>query len=147
MDRRTFAWIATLILTACGGARQFGTVEFGPLVIDGVVDRDYLMAQLQQLDPRFEACYVRALRGNRSTEGRLELTMHGGGGRLIPKVTANHTGSPDLEECVTTNIASLTIVEPDGAEPWDFDATWQVDFTLITRDSARTSGTEHPPEN
>lgn len=147
MSRTPAAWIAALVLASCGGGAQFGTVEFGQLTVDGAVDGDYLMAQLYQLDPRFEACYVQALRKDRSTEGRLELEMRGGGGRLIPKVTANRTGSADLGECVTTNIASLEIVEPEGGEPWDFDATWHVDFAIIRRNSARTPPADSPSSN
>lgn len=132
-------WTATTVLlsVACGGGAPFGTVQLGQLNVEGSVDSDYLERQLVPLDPRFEACYVRALRKNRDTEGVLRVKLHGVGGTLTPEMTENSTGSEDLAECVTENIAALSIVQPAGTEPWDFTGEWSVTFAIARRDSTR----------
>lgn len=125
----------TLLLTlACTGSPQFGTVELGDLTVDGVVDPDYLYLQLQQLDPTFEACYVHALRRDRSAEGAIEIRMRGTNGKLQPEITLNETESGDLADCMITAMNSLTIVERDSTESWDFVADWSVKFAIIRRD-------------
>lgn len=132
-------WTATVMLVsvACGGGIPFGMVQFGQLDVEGSVDSDYLERQLAPLDPRFEACYVRALRKNRDTEGVLSIKLHGVGGTLTLEITENSTGSDDLAECVTENISALSIVQPPGAEPWDFTGEWSVTFAIARRDSKR----------
>ncbi|KPJ93958.1 MAG: hypothetical protein AMS18_04655 [Gemmatimonas sp. SG8_17] len=122
--------------TACGGGAQFGTVEFGELAVEGRVDADFLSLQLNQLDPRFEACYVKALRGNRSAQGTIALRLRGGGGHLRPEVSFNDTGSPDLAECVIEATSGLTIIERQGYEPWDFSGSWSVEFKIVRRDNS-----------
>jgi len=119
---------------ACSGGAQYGTVDFGELVVEGEVDPDYLYLQLRQLDPTFEACYVRALRQDRTTEGTIDIEIRGDGGKLTPEVTTNGTGSENLMGCVTTAITGLTIVEPDGSEAWEFSGKWSVTFEIIRRD-------------
>ncbi|UCG85249.1 MAG: hypothetical protein JSW71_15090 [Gemmatimonadota bacterium] len=119
---------------ACTGGAQYGTVELGDLTTEGEVDRDYLYLQLQQLDPTFEACYVRALRRDRTTEGVVRLRMRGAGGKLEPEITANETASADLADCVATAISNLTIVERDSTDSWDFVSDWTVSFTIIRQD-------------
>ena len=126
--------IMSLVLSACGSGAQFGTVQLGELVVEGEVNPDYLWAQLLQLDPTFEACYVRALRGNRSAEGVLQLELSGSGGRLVPKIASNGTGSTALAECVSGAIAGLTIVEPEGYAPWDFTGKWSVTFEIVRKE-------------
>jgi hypothetical protein len=123
-----------LLTTACTGGAQFGTVELGDLTVDGVVDPDYLYLQLQQLDPTFEACYVRALRSDRSAEGVIEIQMTGSNGRMQAEIKRNGTESSDLADCVTTAMNNLTIVERDSTEPWDFSADWSVEFAIIRRE-------------
>ena len=122
------------LLLACGGGRQFGKVEFGDLVLEGVVDAEYLFLQLRQLDPTFEACYVRALRGNRATEGVIVMNLTGGGGRLVPEITGNDTGSEELLECVESAVTQLEIVEPEGYDPWEFTGEWSVKFEIIRQE-------------
>ncbi len=136
---RKILWTATaaLISVACGGGTPFGTVQFGQLTVEGSVDSDYLERQLAPLDPRFEACYVRALRKNRDTEGTLRVKLHGVGGTLTPEITENSTGSEDLAQCVTENISALSIVQRPGAELWDFTGEWSVTFQIARRDSTR----------
>ena len=109
-------------------------MELGDLAVEGVVDPDYLYLQLQQLDPTFEACYVRALRRDRSAEGAIDIRMRGGSGRLQPEITLNETESGDLADCMITAMNSLTIVERDSTESWDFVADWSVKFAIIRRD-------------
>lgn len=133
MTQIAVATVLMALLIACGGGHQYGTVELGDLVVEGEVEPEYLFLQLRQLDPTFEACYVRALRGNRSTEGVIEMDLSGGGGRLVPEITGNETGSEDLSKCVETAVAQLTIIEPDGYDPWDFTGRWSVRFEIIRR--------------
>ncbi len=123
-----------LMMTACSGGAQFGAVDLGELVVEGEVDPDYLYLQLRQLDPTFEACYVRALRQDRTAEGVIDLKIRGSGGKLTPEITTNATGSENLAECLTAAIAGLTIVEQDGADPWDFVGDWSVTFEIIRRE-------------
>lgn len=130
--RHTIAPAAlTLLLAACGGGAQFGTVELGDLVVQGEVEPDYLYLQLNQLDPTFEACYVRALRGNRSAEGVIGIRLKGGGGHLVPTIDSNNTGSEDLAHCVQGAITQLPILEPEGHAAWDFVGEWSVRFEII----------------
>jgi len=123
-----------LIMTACSGGAQFGAVDLGELVVEGEVDPDYLYLQLRQLDPTFEACYVRALRQDRTAEGVINLKIRGTGGKLTPEITTNATGSDNLAECVTAAIAGLTIAERDGSDPWHFSGDWSVAFEIIRRE-------------
>ncbi len=125
-----------LLSSSCGGGAQFGTVEFGELTVEGQVDVDFLSLQLNQLDPRFEACYVKALRGNRAAQGTIELRLQGGGGHLRPEVSFNDTGSTDLAECIIEAASGLTIIEREGHEPWDFSGNWSVEFKIVTRDNS-----------
>lgn len=133
MRQRISPAAVALLLAACSGGAQFGTVELGDLLVQGEVEPDYLYLQLNQLDPTFEACYVRALRGNRSTEGVIGIRLKGGGGRLIPTIDSNNTGSEDLAQCVEGAVAQLPIVEPEGRAPWDFVGEWSVKFEIIRR--------------
>ncbi len=128
------ALVAAILVTACGGGAPFGTVQLGDLTVDGEVDPDFLYLQLGQLDPRFEACYVRALRQNRTAEGAIEIRMTGNGSTLQPEVTANETQSEILAECVASAIAGLTIVQRDSITPWDFVADWSVDFKIVSKE-------------
>lgn len=121
-------------ILSCAGSAQYGTVQLGDLTAEGVVDVHYLYLQLQQLDPTFEACYVRALRRDRTAQGTIRLRMHGGGGRLEPDVTANETASEDLAACVTNAIRNLQIVERDSSESWDFVGNWSVTFSIIRQE-------------
>jgi len=109
-------------------------VELGDLTVDGVVDPDYLYLQLQQLDPTFEACYVRALRRDRSAEGAIEIRMQGSNGKLQPEIKLNETKSSDLADCVIAAMNGLTIVERDSTESWEFVGDWSVRFAIIRRD-------------
>ncbi len=118
---------------SCGRGPVFGSVKFGSLALEGTVDRDYLARQLLQLHPRFEACFARALRLRGPVEGTIVYRIRGGKGRLVPGVDSNTTADPSLTECVTQAIADLTIVEPEGSEPWDFTLRWPVDFVGARR--------------
>ena len=119
------------LLLACAGGTQYGTVELGDLTAEGEVDLDYLDLQLQQLDPTFEACYVRALRHDRAAEGVVAIRLHGAGGKLQPEITDNETANTELAECMANAIRNLTIVERDSTNHWDFVAEWSVKFTII----------------
>jgi hypothetical protein len=118
----------------CGGGASFGTVEFGELVYSGTVDGNYLSRQLLQLDPPFEACYVRVKRRARTTEGVINLTLRGSAGRLVGEITSNSTGSSELGECILGAISGLTINEPENSAPWDYTADWSVSFELARLD-------------
>ncbi|UCD24346.1 MAG: hypothetical protein JSW51_00045 [Gemmatimonadota bacterium] len=120
-----------LFAGACSGGAQYGKVELGELVVAGQVDPEYLYLQLRQLDPTFEACYVRALRRDRDAEGVVDLELNGSDGKLTPAITTNGTGSENLAECITTAITGLTIVEPEGSDPWSFSGDWSVTFEII----------------
>lgn len=135
-DMHQFNKIAAsvLLLAACGGARQFGKVELGDLTVEGSVQAEYLYLQLDQLDPTFEACYVQALRRDRSAEGMIEMSLAGRAGHLHPTITKNGTGSEDLATCVENAVTQLTIVEPDNYEPWDFTGDWSVSFQIVRRE-------------
>jgi len=119
---------------ACAGGAQYGSVELGDLTAEGEVDIDYLYLQLQQLDPTFEACYVRALRQDRTAEGMVGIRMRGAGGRLEPEITANETASAELADCMTNAIKNLTIVERDSSNTWEFVGDWSVKFTIIRQE-------------
>jgi len=118
----------------CGGGSPIGTVELGELVYSGTVDGDYLSRQLIQLDPPFQACFVRAKRQDRTTEGVIQLSLTGGDGRLAGEIQSNSTGSTELGECVLGAIAGLTIIEPAETGPWDYTAEWSVTFELVSFD-------------
>jgi len=123
----------TLIVLAaagCGGGATYGTVELGELVYSGTVNGDYLSRQLIQLDPPFQACYVRVKRTARTTEGVIELNLTGGSGQLAGEITSNSTGSAELGECVLGAISGLTIIERGDSTPWDYTADWSVSFEL-----------------
>ncbi|MFQ5703349.1 MAG: hypothetical protein ACE5HT_04930 [Gemmatimonadales bacterium] len=135
-------WVAAVLISvyACGSGAPFGMVEFGALDLEGTVDTDYLARQLAPLDPRFEACYVRALRKNRATEGTIQIKLRGSGGKLMAEITTNDTGSDDLSLCVTENISALSIVEPSATEPWKFTGDWSIKFQIArmpSRDSTQ----------
>lgn len=121
-------------ILACGGGSPIGKVEFGELVYSGEVDGDYLSRQLIQLDPPFQACYVRIKRRDRTVEGVIELTLQGGGGRLAGEITSNSTGSAELGECILGAISGLSIREPEDSAPWNYTADWSVSFELIRPD-------------
>jgi hypothetical protein len=131
----SLAAVCWLFSSSCGGGAQFGTVEFGELAVEGQVDANFLSLQLNQLDPRFEACYVKALRDNRSAQGTIGLRLRGGGGHLRPEIYLNDTGSADLAECVIEATSGLTIIERAGYEPWDFSGNWSVEFRIMNRDN------------
>jgi hypothetical protein len=90
-----------IFVTACGGGRQYGKVQLGDLEVEGTVDPEYLYLQLGQLDPTFEACYVRALRLDRSAEGVIEMKLSGLERELRDHqeimTSANHTQSPTTQ--------------------------------------------------
>src|SRR5262245_10799422 len=115
---------------ACGEGAPFGMVQMGSLNLEGDVDGDYLARQLQQLEPRFQACYARTLRTDRKAEGAIRWRIKGGAGELHPEVTANETANDSLASCATSSIASLRVVEPAGAKPWDFTIEWSVNFAI-----------------
>ena len=102
--------------------------------MSGEVDADYLRRQLYQLDPPFQACYVRAKRKDRTTEGVVELSLRGRSGRLAGQITSQTTGNAELEECVLNAISGLRIIEPDNSAPWDYTADWSVTFEIFRRD-------------
>ena len=110
-----------------------GKVLFGELQTHGVVDLDYLQAQMLRLGPRFQACYAQSLRRNHSSEGVVRLSLRGGGGKLIPSVTENTTGEEGLARCVSDAIAGLSLVQREGTAPWAFTAEWSVEFEIARR--------------
>jgi hypothetical protein len=133
MQSITLATAMAILLLGCSGGAPFGTVEIGDLTVDGEVDPDYLFLQLGQLDPRFEACYVRALRQDRTAEGVIEIHMLGRDGSLEPEVTANQTQSERLADCVTEAISGLKIVQPAGTTLWDYVGDWSVKFEIVSK--------------
>lgn len=126
------ACVVLLLAAGCGGGASFGIVEYGELVYSGAVDGEYLSRQLLQLDPPFQACYVRVKRQERTTEGVIELSITGGGGRMVGEITSNSTGSTELGECVLGAIAGLNIIEPEETAPWNYTADWSVSFELTS---------------
>ncbi len=132
--------IVYVAVLACSGPRPPGTVELGNLTVEGQVDLEYLLAQLPQLDPTFEACYVQALRKDRSAEGVIDLTLRGEGTRLTPEITENGTNSVILGDCLTTAIAGLAIVQREGDLPWDYTADWSITFRIIRTDRGGGAG-------
>lgn len=132
---RLLGGIALVIAqAACGGGAPIGTVEYGHLVVSGQADTTYLRRQLYQLDPPFQACYVRAKRSDRTTEGVIQLTLRGSSGRLAGEITSQTTNNSELEACVLNAISGLRINEPENALPWDYTADWSVTFEIIRRD-------------
>jgi hypothetical protein len=123
--------VVAMLLIACGSGRSFGKVDAGAVVIEGRVDTDYFVRQLEQLDPWFEACYARTLRRNRDAEGVITLRMRGKDGMLDPDLIANETGNAELANCVTNAVSNLAVVEPTGAEAWDFTAEWPITFSIM----------------
>src|SRR5215813_5042429 len=71
---------------ACGPAVPYGKLSFGEFTFEGVVDQDYLEAQMAPLEPMFQACYAQSLRRNHQSEGVLQLALEGGSGKLQAKV-------------------------------------------------------------
>jgi len=122
--------LVLLSVFGCGEGASFGTVESGELVYSGTVDGNYLARQLLQLDPPFEACYVRIKRRARDTEGVVQLALKGGNGRLEGEITSNSTGSTELGECVLGAISGLTIIERGDSTPWNYTADWSISFEL-----------------
>jgi hypothetical protein len=125
--------ILHLLFFACGPGVPYGRLSFGEFTTEGVVDRDYLEAQMAPLEPLFQACYAQSLRRNHQSEGRIRLAVQGGGGKLAAKVTENGTGDADLGTCVTGAIATIPLVEREGVGPWAFTADWTVHFEIIRK--------------
>src|SRR5262249_14567362 len=123
--------LAMLAVGACEGA-PFGMIRLGALNLQGEVDSGYLERQLQQLEPRFQACYARALRLSRS-DGAIHWRIKGGGGGLRPEVISKEPANDTLAACATSAIAGLGIVEPSGAKPWDYTLDWSVNFVIARR--------------
>jgi hypothetical protein len=123
-----------LILIGCSQGAPFGTVQLGDLIVDGEVDPDFLYMQLGQLDPRFEACYVRALREDRTAEGVIEIHIRGSNTSLEAEVTANQTQSESLADCVAAAVSGLTIIQRDSTTPWDFVGDWSVQFQIVSKE-------------
>jgi len=124
--------LAISLLPACGPGVPFGKVAFGAIQAEGVVDLDYLKAELLTLEPELEACYARGLRRNHGSEGTVFLSMQGGTGHLSPTVVRNTTGDAQLADCVTERIARVALVER-GDGPWRFTADWSVEFHIARR--------------
>lgn len=122
---------------SCGGGTPIGTVELGELVVSGEVDGEYLYRQLYQLDPPFQACYVRAKRKDRATAGVVKLTLRGARGVLTGSITSNTTVSRELGECILSAISGLKIIEPEHSIPWDYSAEWSVTFEIVGPDRSR----------
>lgn len=125
--------LVTLLLTSCGGRGAFGRVDGGEVVLEGQADVDILVRQLDQLDPWFEACYARALRRSRDTEGIITLRIQGKGGKLFPSIVQNETGDASLADCVQQAVSNLDLIEPAGGEPGVFTVEWPVTFTIVRR--------------
>ncbi len=123
-----------LFVVGCGGGAPIGTIEYGELVVSGEVDGDYLYRQLIQLDPPFQACYVRMKRRDRTLEGVIDLILRGGSGRLAGEIKTNTTGNEELGECILGAISGLTIREPADSPPWNYTADWSVTFEILRLD-------------
>lgn len=123
-----------VFVAACGGGRVYGKVEPGDVIVEGDVDGEFFARQLDQLDPWFEACFARALRLDRSTEGVIRLSLRVRDGGLTPEIIEDGPASPQLTDCVTSAVSSLTLVEPDATKPWDFSAQWSITFSAIRRE-------------
>jgi len=119
------------LLFACGPGVPYGKLSFGDFTTEGVVDRDYLEAQMAPLEPMLQACYAQSLRQNHKAEGTIRLALQGGGGKLAAKVAENKTGDPGLGTCVTEAIASIPLVERGDTGPWAFTASWSVEFEIV----------------
>jgi hypothetical protein len=122
--------LSVVLLFACGPSVPYGKLSFGEFEAEGVVDRDYLQAQMAPLEPMFQACYARSLRGNHASEGVVRLALQGGSGKLAAQVVENGTGDEALGTCVTDAIASIPLVERGGQGPWAFTADWSVAFEI-----------------
>jgi hypothetical protein len=133
---RIFSAISVLAV-ACGPAVPYGKLSFGEFSAEGVVDQDYLEAQMAPLEPMFQACYAQSLRRNHQSEGVIRLALEGGSGKLQGKVVENATGDEGLGRCVTDAISTIPLVERGGKGPWAFTADWSVNFE-IARPRKRT---------
>lgn len=122
-----------LAILACGGGLPPGRVRAGqPVVTQGSVDTDELIAALDRFGPALEACYVQALRQNHAVEGTVTLQLEGQGRNLSAAIQSNTTGDDSLASCAQRFIHS----EGEGLPPdtqWDFTAEWPVQFS-ITRE-------------
>ena len=125
--------ILTLLLVACGPGVPYGRLSFGEFTTEGVVDRDYLEAQMAPLEPMFQACYAQSLRKNHTSEGTIRLALQGGSGKLAAKVVENDTGDAGLGTCVTEAIATIPLVERGNMGPWAFLADWSVRFEIVKK--------------
>ncbi len=123
-----------VFVVACGSGRVYGRVDLGDVIVEGEVDGNFFARQLDQLDPWFEACYARALRLDRSTEGIIRLRLRVREGGLTPEIIEDGPASPQLTDCVMSAVSNLTLVEPDTAAPWDFTAQWPITFSVIRRE-------------
>lgn len=126
--------LALAAAEGCGGGTPYGRVAGGDVRLEGQVNADYFPRQLDQLYPWFEACYARTLRRDRAAEGVIEIRMRGRAGTIRPEVVRNETGSDELARCVADAVTNLPLVERPGDEPWDFTATWPVEFTIARRE-------------
>jgi hypothetical protein len=109
----------------------YGKVDFGSFEATGTVDVGYLESQLGQLEPRFQACYARALARNRTSEGRIRLAIEGNSSQMVPRVVSNTTSDTVLTNCVTRVVGELAIVEREGTGPWAFSADWEMGFEIV----------------
>jgi hypothetical protein len=122
--------MSVISVFACGGGVPYGKVSFGDFESEGVVDRDYLQAQMTPLEPMFQACYSGSLRRNHESEGTVRLILTGGNGRLVATAVENGTGDETLAKCVTDAVASIPLVEKKEMPAWAFTATWSVNFEI-----------------
>ena len=123
-----------VFVAACGGGRVYGRVDPGDVIVEGDVDGNFFARQLDQLDPWFEACYARALRLDRSTEGVIQMSLRVRERGLTAEIIEDGPANPQLADCVMNAVSNLTLVEPDAAAPWDFSARWPITFTVIRRE-------------
>jgi hypothetical protein len=119
-----------VLLLGCGPAVPYGKLSFGEFTFQGVVDPDYLEAQMAPLEPMFQACYAQSLRRNHKSEGVIRLALEGGSGKLQGTVVDNPTGDEGLGKCVTDAISTIPLVERGGKGPWAFTADWSVKFQI-----------------
>ena len=118
------------VFSGCGGGVPYGRVSFGNFESQGVVDQDYLQAQMTPLEPMFQACYSGSLRRDHASEGTIRLGLTGGNGRLFATVVENSTRDEALGKCVTDAIASIPLVEKKDMPAWAFTANWSVNFEI-----------------
>ena len=126
----TFCILTLLLILDCAPAVPYGKLSFGEFSTEGVVDRDYLEAEMAPLEPMFQACYAQSLRRNHKSEGVIRLALEGGSGKLLGKVVENATGDPGLGTCLTEAIGTIELVERGGKGPWAFTADWSVRFQI-----------------